>query len=340
VSQILELRREQSARGLTLVREGTLSRLPPIVGKEPLAIYATGSFGREEAVFPKGSDLDLFFLYHPKSKAPEAKPASLMFFELAAKLIGLARELEFEDFSGDGEYLQVHNVFYIGEQLGSRHEDAENGFTARLLLLLESQFVFNESLYEAMLEKVVGFYFEDFQANETTFRPTFLLNDIMRFWRTLCLNYEHKRRSKRTPAKTPAQEEKWRAKSALDNFKLRFSRLSTCYSMVAALASESTPVRPERVVELCRTTPSRRWDVAVDNAPSRSRQDAKRLREKMAKRYDFFLEMTADKDRALEQLGDQKQRKLWRSRAHAYGQLVEELVLTTSRADQRRTLIV
>jgi len=338
--EILEQRRKESSEGLEQVRAGARDRLVQIVGDEPLAIYATGSFGRHEAVFPRGSDLDLFFLYDPKDQNPSGELGRLVFFELAAELIKLARELDFEEFSGDGEYLKVHNVRYIGEQLGSRHEDAENGFTARLLLLLESEPIFNEELYARMLSEVVGFYFEDYGANAGSFRPTFLLNDIMRFWRTLCLNYEHKRRSKRLAAGSN-EHDAWRAKSALDNFKLRFSRLSTCYSMVAALSSEPTPVSPERVVALCGLPPSDRWDVAVENAAqSPPAHAAAELRDQMAAHYDFFLEATADKAKALERLGEQDERQDLRQRAAAYGELVSQLLVSTCRDDQRRTLFV
>lgn len=338
--EVLDSRRKQSKEGLEKIRGLAKERLTGIVVGEPLAIYATGSFGRHEAVFPNGSDLDLFFLYDPKDEHPESAVGRLMFFELASELIKIARELEFEEFSGDGEYLVVHNVRYIGQQLGSRHEDSENGFTARLLLLLESEPVLNEQLYARMLLEVVGFYFEDYLANKDGFRPTFLLNDIMRFWRTLCLNYEHKRRSKRQEAGTEEEHAAWRAKSALDNFKLRFSRLSTCYSMVAALSSEPTPVKPERVVELCRTPPSERWDVAVTNAPNGSRAESGRLRDEMAKHYDFFLQLTADEDKALETLGEPSERRELRERAAGYGELVSELLVTTCQSEQRRALLV
>src|SRR2546426_1322111 len=184
--EVLDSRREQSKEGLERIRALAERRLRAIVGDEPLAIYATGSFGRHEAVFPRGTDLDVFFLYDTIDGDSASVVGRLMFFELASELIKIARELEFEEFSGDGEYLVVHNVRYIGQQLGSRHEDSENGFTARLLLLLESESVLNEELYARMLLEVVDFYFEDYPANKDGFRPTFLLNDIMRFWRTLC----------------------------------------------------------------------------------------------------------------------------------------------------------
>lgn len=261
----LGTRRKESEEGLMRVRKEATTRLSPIVRDEPLAIYVTGSFGRLEARFPKGSDLDLFFLYGPDNHSHKARLSQLTWFELAGELIRISRDLGFEKFSRDGAFLQAHNVWHIGRQLGSQHEDAENGFTARLLLLLESRPVLNEKLYEQFVEETIGFYYSDYLNNRGTFRPTFLINDILRFWRTLCLNYEHKRNQKRSEDNTEDDSAAWRAESALDNLKLRFSRLSTCYSMVIALAAEPTPVRPGRVLELCRTAPTDRWSIAAEH---------------------------------------------------------------------------
>lgn len=156
MTQHLTARRAESERGLGLVRQSAARHLSPIVGEEPLAIYLTGSFGRLEARFPKGSDLDLFFLYGPADRSPKTRLSQLTWFELAGELIRIGRELDFEEFSRDGAFLQVHNVWHIGRQLGSQHEDAENGFTARLLLLLESRYVLNEALYEQFMQETIG----------------------------------------------------------------------------------------------------------------------------------------------------------------------------------------
>ena len=94
------------------------------------------------------------------------------------------------------------------------------------------------------------FYFADFERNRDTFRPTFLLNDILRFWRTLTLNYEHKRAEKRRAAERGEAEDGWEVKSATKNLKLGFSRLNTCFSLVVPLAALEPPVTVEHVVEL------------------------------------------------------------------------------------------
>jgi hypothetical protein len=336
----LATRRKESEEGLWLVRDAAAERLSPIVGDEPLAIYLTGSFGRLEARFPKGSDLDLFFLYGPTDHSPKTRLSQLTWFELAGELIRIGRELDFEEFSRDGAFLQVHNVWHIGRQLGSQHEDAENGFTARLLLLLESRYVLNEDLYEQFMRETIGFYYSDHQTNRGTFRPTFLINDILRFWRTLCLNYEHKRNRKRIEDDTDDERAAWRAESALDNLKLRFSRLSTCHSMVIALAAEPTPVGPERVLELCRTAPTDRWGIAARHTVGRAVAEATSKVAQILEGYEYFLELMGEEDVLLERLASHSERDLTRRKAAAFGQVVSEFMLTTCQGDQLRTLLI
>ena len=194
----LTTQRRQSEQGLALVRKAAKTRLSPIVGDEPLAIYVTGSFGRLEARFQKDPISISSSSMGPPTSRTRTRPSQLTWFELAGELIRIARELDFEEFSRDGAFLQAHNVWHIGRELGSQHEDAENGFTARLLLLLESRYVLNEELYLRFMTDTIDFYYGDYRSNRGTFRPTFLINDILRFWRTLCLNYEHKRNRKRS----------------------------------------------------------------------------------------------------------------------------------------------
>jgi hypothetical protein len=336
----LATRRKQSEDGLAQVRKAAADRLSPIVKDEPLAIYVTGSFGRLEARFPRGSDLDLFFLYGPESRSPKARLSQLTWFELAGALIQIGRELGFEDFSRDGAFLQSHNVWHIGRELGSQHEDSENGFTARLLLLLESRYVLNEHLYERFMEETIGFYYGDYASNQGTFRPTFLINDILRYWRTLCLNYEHKRSRKRSQDDPHDERAAWRANSALDNLKLRFSRLSTCYSMVIALAAEPTPVEPERVLELCRTAPTDRWSIAAEWASGPNRAEARSKVQEILDLYEHFLELIADEDMLRQRLTSHAERESTRRKAAEFGQVVSEFMLATCRSDQLRTLLI
>ena len=70
------------------------------------------------------------------------------------------------------------------EALGGPQDDSENLFTARMLLLLEARCVCNQPLYDDIVDKILKHYFRD-SRGKSTFRPLFLLNDLLRYWRTL-----------------------------------------------------------------------------------------------------------------------------------------------------------
>ena len=122
MGDVLEQRRDQSQAGLDEVRAELDARVSGIIEDEPLAIYVTGSFGRMEARYPRGSDLDLFLLYAPRNRDPDAGIDRLRWYRLAAEIIAITEDLSFKPFSRDGEYLKIHNVWRVGEQLGSRHD--------------------------------------------------------------------------------------------------------------------------------------------------------------------------------------------------------------------------
>lgn len=232
----------------------SLKPVEHLLSDEPLCIYATGSYGRLEA--SEESDIDLFFLYegHPAVQ----RLSNLTLIRLSACLIEATETMGFPPFSGDGRYLDVHYLDRMEEVLGSPEDDRLNVFTARMLLLLESRPVFAVELYRRMLKAVIDFYYRDFDDHQADFRPTFLLNDILRFWRTLTLNYEHDRYE---VLQLPEDEQlEAKAKSALKNYKLKVSRLATCFSMILHLSSEEPPVQANRVFELCSLTPSERFE--------------------------------------------------------------------------------
>jgi predicted nucleotidyltransferase len=77
-----------------------------LLGKQPLSVYVTGSYGRLEAWAE--SDIDLFFL-HGGSDDEGPFPYTT-FIRIAAELIDAAAAMKFPAFTGDGEYLEVHYV--------------------------------------------------------------------------------------------------------------------------------------------------------------------------------------------------------------------------------------
>ena len=254
-------------------------------------------------------------------------------------MITVGRSLKFAPFSKDGEFLKAHNVFRIGNELGSRSEDADNGFTARLLLLLEGQCLVNQALYDELLLEVIKFYFRDYPANRERFRPHALTNDILRYWRTLCLQYEHQRRTAFDEAgETEDDIIAFKAESALANIELRYSRLALCFSMVAMLVGEPDGTSAERVLELCQIVPSERWDRAAERDSSGR---ARELVPQILEHYEQFLMLVADKHAVLSRLRDPDERGSLRDGAARFGDLVFELLQLVAATDEHfRRLVV
>jgi hypothetical protein len=83
----------------------------------------------------------------------------------------------------------------------------------RLLLLLETQPVYNDEEYEKLITGVVNSYAEGYVKEKPTKEWVFLLNDLIRYFRSLCVNYQWDFRT---------DHMKW----PLRNTKLRHSRLA------------------------------------------------------------------------------------------------------------------
>ncbi|HZE05478.1 MAG TPA: hypothetical protein VE127_09655, partial [Solirubrobacteraceae bacterium] len=86
----------------------------------------------------------------------------------------------------------------------------EYNLTRRLLLLLESVAVLNEPVHRNCRQRVLAGYLDE---SVKDYRPPrFLLNDLIRYWRTICVDFVGKERR--------GTGEKW----ALRNLKLGLSR--------------------------------------------------------------------------------------------------------------------
>jgi predicted nucleotidyltransferase len=303
---------------------------PHLAGK-PLCVYATGSYGRLEAW--EGSDVDLFFLYDGSGGPGDRFPYT-DFVRLAAALVDAADAMGFPPFSGDGRYLDVHYVDEMERVLGSPRDDSNNAFTARLLLLLESRPVHDAELYEQLLERVVGFYYRDFEDHPQEFLPVFLTNDILRFWRTLTLNYEHHRLKLLDLVGEELELKK--VESALKNYKLKVSRLATCFSMVAALSAAEVPVLPRRVVDLCRMTPADRLAELRQHSG-----EAASVVDELSAIYSEFLESTQrDEQAVVDDFRDAAYRQEAVARAAAYGDRTFQLLQVVTPPDRFRYLVV
>jgi predicted nucleotidyltransferase len=286
------------------------------LAKGKACVYATGSFGRCEA--SQYSDLDLFIVGNNiKDEQSEEKEKRLLTrlkeITLKADLIKIAEEMKFPEFSGDGEYLTYHSVSDLTNTLGTPEDDVTNTFTARLLLLLESKWLLEETVYNDVIHSVIRAYWKDFEDHSDEFMPAFLANDIIRLWRTFCVNYEWRTRGKE------------KEKGQLKNFKLKHSRLMTCYSALIWLLfvyKERKTVTHDDVFKMIKLTPTERLDALKDE---NSLQNARKIIGDLLNKYESFLQTThIDEDGLLRRFSDTQQRNKYMDEASTFGNLMFE----------------
>ncbi len=190
-------------------------------------IYATGSVARGESA-PR-SDLDVFILAENESALTRLN--SIL---IKADLIRAARKAGFPDFSGDGQWLDVYYVDKMIENIGAREDDWKNTLTARVLMIVEGYAIRGEQYFRAALTKIIKAYWRDYAAFSHKFAPFFLLNDITKYWKILCLEYAHRNAAAASEEATLADKIARR----LSRYKLHHSRLLICFSVIIAIGYE------------------------------------------------------------------------------------------------------
>ena len=278
-----------------------------------LCVYVTGSYGRKEA--SHHSDLDLFFI-HRGTRQDQNQVSQARKALLDADLIRICEKMGFPEFSGYGEYLVVHYLEDIKRELGSPEDDHKNYFTARLLLLLESQPLHNSDVYDGVLQDIIETYYRDYHDHVEKFRPVFMVNDIMRFWKTLCLNYEHKRNR-------PAENQDIKNKNHLLNLKLKFSRLLTCFSTVIYLSHRPDDTDPTSLKEVLCWTPLERLRAVQKSSTVVSEETLTVILEK----YSWFLEATGkNKLEVIAWIADRSNRAVAFDQADQFGDKMYEML--------------
>lgn len=302
-------------------------------GLETLSTYVCGSFGRLEA--HAGSDFDPFFVDTWQASGSSATGSSVTKLELIkywAHFIEAMERLGFKPLTSDGIYLEAHDLEQMQKIMGGREDDYRNHFTARMLLLLESRPLAQSECYENLIEKVVGFYYRDYHDHVKDFRPVFFLNDILRYWKTMCLNYEHNR-NLRTDEQLPEKERQLRrAPVHLKNLKLKFSRLLICYSMVAPLAIRKQYAESD-IISLVKMRPLERIDSLRDDISE------PKVIDRIFEQYDHFLGEVSKFD-IKELLADRTYRNTQFSRAYEFSKLFYELLDVNGDKDILRYILV
>lgn len=326
MGEILDRRRLETAKRIEALRR-ELVRAEQLCG-DTACVYMTGSFGRGEA--SSHSDLDVFIVGLGTHETPALSRLNQILVK--ADLIEANKKLGLPEFSADGEYLTHHTVGELLGTLGKPEDDANNTFTARLLLLLESTPLVGESAYRRIVDDVIASYWRDYQDNKNNFVPAFLANDILRMWRTFCVNYEARTQS------VPAEK---RAKRSVKNYKLKHSRLLTCYSgllYLLAVFSKSGTVSPTDAASMIALSPTERLEWMLSQPELK---EASQTIRQLIEGYERFLAKTeVSEGELVARFLDKETKKSYSASAFEFGDLVFAVFNAIGRGSRFHRLLV
>ena len=143
------------------------------------------------------------------------------------------------------------------ENIGGE-QDTNEKITRRVLLLLEGQWLLNKQVFDACREQIISRYIKDGITDHQLCR--FFLNDLIRYYRTVCVDFEHK---------TAEKGKAWGTR----NIKRVFSRKLLYFSgiLIAAETWQHTNVyKVQRVKDLIAMTPIRRIEQVCGNKAERA----------------------------------------------------------------------
>lgn len=144
---------------------------------EASALCLMGSWGRHEVV--DGSDDDWLLLVQDETVD-------------VARVAEVARALAVEP-GVEGVFGKAASTRNLIERIGLDRDDNTN-LTRRILLLLESQALTGEPVYDQVRRELIGGYVNEWVGDRTV--PRFFLNDIVRYWRTICVDFAGKERER------------------------------------------------------------------------------------------------------------------------------------------------
>ena len=195
------------------------SLVPDKDAEQNYCLVANGSLARRELT--ESSDFDAFLIADSSMSESQLKSEEEL-WSSAKEGSGLS------DPGSSGTFVSnsIINIDEMIRNIGGTDDD-NNKFTQRMLVILESTSIGKDALYHNMIEKILERYISDRITNHQL--GLFLLNDIIRYYRTICIDFEFK---------TIEQSKPW----GLRNIKLVYSRKLIYFAgivMCAELAQQS-----------------------------------------------------------------------------------------------------
>lgn len=196
--------------------------------RDRVTVVAVGSFGRMEA--SESSDLDLYILFDSDRNPNDIIPNELDKLQQCINK-HVPKQAGDTGTFGPNAYIRFSDLL---SNIGGTG-DSNELMTRRLLFLLEGTWLYGETRFKEYRRELLGKYVNDDDGDYTL--PKFLLNDIIRYYRTITTDFEHK---------VTDGNKSW----GLRQVKLRFSRKILYFGGIIAVAEAAGATRKNRLDEL------------------------------------------------------------------------------------------
>ncbi len=194
-----------------------------------ILIGINGSYARREA--STQSDLDFLAVSIAPARKESAEEQLGLIAPRLLQVVGKAP-------AKDGSFGHAHDLSSMLSNIGGDH-DTNEALTRRILFLLEGDWVHGEDLAAHVRSSLISCYVRE---NITSHQlALFLLNDLIRYYRTICVDFEFK--TMQADYKKP-----WGTR----NVKLVFSRKLLYFSDVLAVAETAQRTFNEKTKALNR----------------------------------------------------------------------------------------